>query len=68
MSLLTFNTQTPFHNHFTYVKSLTLKKLIKFVNSQMGLTIQSFGSKHLENFARNFSQNEPKVDDIIKLD
>jgi hypothetical protein len=27
----------------------------------MGLTIQLFGSKHLKNFARNFSQNEPKV-------
>lgn len=42
--------------------------MIKFVNPQMGLTIQLFGSKHLENFAGNFSQNEPKVDDIVKLD
>jgi hypothetical protein len=38
-----------------------LKKLIKSINPQMGLTIQLFGSKHLKNFARNFSQNEPKV-------
>jgi len=42
--------------------------MIKFVNPQMGLTIQLFGSKHFENFARNFNQNEPKVDDTIKLD
>ncbi len=34
----------------------------------MGLTIQLFGSKHLKNFARKFILNEPKVDDIIKLD
>ncbi len=42
--------------------------MIKFVNPQMGLTIQLFGSKHLKNFVRNFSQNEPKVDNIVKLD
>jgi hypothetical protein len=45
-----------------------LKILIKSINPQMGLTIQLFGSKHLKNFARKFILNEPKVDDIIKLD